>query len=164
MMTTFDYIVLAIIGLSVLMSIMRGFIREFIALLSWVVAFFVAREYSLQLLPMLPQDIPTETLKTLAAFLIVFLATLLLCSLLGIALSQLIKKIGLGWVDRAIGGVFGFVRGVIVVGIMVLLAGFTTIPQDQRWRDAMFSAPLEYLVTAVLPWMPEGIAKHVKFE
>lgn len=163
-MTTFDYIVLAIVGVSVLMSLLRGFVREFIALISWVVAFFVAREYSLQLLPMLPADIPTDTLKTLAAFLILFLATLLLCTLLGIALSQLIKKIGLGMVDRAIGGVFGFVRGVVVVCILVLLAGFTTIPQDQRWRDAMFSAPLEYIVMAVLPWMPEGIAKHVKYD
>lgn len=163
-MTGFDYVVLAIIGISVLLSIMRGFVREVLALISWVAAFMAAKLYAAELMPMLPEAIPNEALKMLAAFLILFLATLLLCSLLAIALSQIFKKAGLGWFDRGFGAVFGALRGILVVGILVLLAGFTALPKDPMWRNAMFAAPLEAMVVALLPWMPTDIAKHVKYD
>lgn len=163
-MTGFDYAVLGIIGISVLLSIMRGFVREILALVSWVVAFILARLYTMELVPLLPEAIPSEALKLLAAFLILFLATLLLCSLLAIALSQIFKKVGLGWVDRGLGALFGVLRGVLMVATLVLLAGFTALPKDPIWRNAMFAAPLEAMVTSVLPWLPEDIAKHVKYD
>lgn len=163
-MTSFDYVVLAIVGLSVLLSVMRGFVREVLALAGWVAAFFVAKIYMLELVPLLPQAIPTESLRMLAAFLILFLATLLVCTLLAIALSQLFKKIGLGWLDRIFGGIFGLIRGMVIVGVLVFLAGFTSAPKDIRWRNAMFSAPLEYVVTSLLPWFPSDIAKHIKYD
>lgn len=163
-MTGFDYAVLGIIGVSVLLSIMRGFVREILALVSWVVAFIVAKLYTMELVPLLPEAIPSEALKLLAAFLILFLATLLLCSLLAIALSQIFKKVGLGWVDRGLGALFGVLRGVLIVATLVLLAGFTALPKDPMWRNAMFAAPLEAMVTSILPWLPEDIAKHVKYD
>ena len=163
-MTGFDYAVLAIVGVSVLLSIMRGFVREVLALISWVVAFIVARLYALELVPLLPEAIPNEELKMLAAFLIVFLTTLLLCSLLAIALSHIFKKVGLGWIDRGLGAVFGILRGVLVVCVLVLLAGFTGLPRDPMWRNAMFAAPLEAAVLAQLSWLPADIAKHVKYD
>ncbi len=163
-MTGFDYAVLAIVGVSVLLSIMRGFVREVLALISWVVAFIVARLYALELVPLLPEAIPNEELKMLAAFLIVFLTTLLLCSLLAIALSHIFKKVGLGWIDRGLGAVFGVLRGILVVCILVLLAGFTGFPRDPMWRNAMFAAPLEAVVLAQLSWLPADIAKHVKYD
>lgn len=163
-MTGFDYVVLGIVGLSVLLSIMRGFVREILALASWVIAFIVARLYATDLIPLLPEAIPNDALKMLAAFLMVFLTTLLLCSLLAIALSQLFKKAGLGFLDRGLGAVFGALRGVLVVCLLVLLAGFTALPKEPLWRNAMFAAPLEALVVMLLPWMPDDIAKHVKYD
>lgn len=163
-MTGFDYVVLGIIGISVLLSIMRGFVREVLALVSWIVAFIVAKLYTVELVPLLPEAIPNEALKMLAAFLILFLTTLLLCSLLAIALSQIFKKVGLGWVDRGLGAIFGVVRGVLIIATLVLLAGFTALPKDPMWRNAMFAAPLEAMVTAILPWLPTDIAKHVKYD
>ncbi|CAG0960505.1 Colicin V production protein [Gammaproteobacteria bacterium] len=162
-MTVFDYAVLAVVGLSILLSMMRGFVREILALAGWVAAFFVAKTYTLQLVPLLPQAIPTETLKLLAAFVILFRATLLVTSLLAIALSEVFKKVGLGWLDRWLGAVFGLARGVIIVGVLVLLAGLTSVPQDARWRNAMFSAPLEAMVLSVMPWIPQGISRHIHF-
>ena len=163
-MTVFDYVVLVIMGLSVLLSILRGFVREALALASWVVAFFVAKLYTLELAPLLPQSIPSQSLRLLAAFLILFLAALLICSLLAIALSAVFKRAGLGWMDRCLGALFGLARGIIIVGVLVLLGGLTTVPKDVRWRNAMFSAPLEAMVINVLPWFPNDIAKHVKYD
>lgn len=118
-MTIFDYVVLAIIGLSVFFSIMRGMVREVLSLAGWVLAFFVAKTYTLELAPLLPEAIPTETLQYLAAFVILFLATLLISALLSIALSQIFKTVGLGWLDSVLGGFFGTLRGVLIVGILV---------------------------------------------
>lgn len=163
-MTVFDYVVLVIMGLSVLLSILRGFVREALALASWLVAFFVAKLYTLELVPLLPQSIPNQSLRLLAAFLILFLAALLICSLLAIALSAVFKRAGLGWMDRCLGALFGLARGIIIVSVLVLLGGLTTVPKDVRWRNAMFSAPLEAMVINVLPWFPNDIAKHVKYD
>lgn len=163
-MTSFDYVVLAIIGLSIFFSVMRGFVREALALVGWIAAFFVAKTYTLELAPLLPKAIPTETLQYLAGFIILFLATLLISSLLAIALSQVFKKVGLSWVDRGLGAIFGTLRGVMIVGVLVFLCGLTDIPKDTAWRSAMFSAPLEAMVFSALPWMPKAIADRVKFE
>jgi membrane protein required for colicin V production len=163
-MTFFDYAVLGIIGLSILLSIMRGFVRETLSLLGWVAAFYVAKLYTLELAPLLPQSIPGESLRLLAAFLILFLLTLLITSLLAIALGEVFKRAGLGWVDRMLGALFGLGRGILIVAVIVLLGGLTTVPHEAFWRDAMFSAPLEALVSNALPWLPEGIAKHISYD
>lgn len=163
-MTSFDYAVLIIVALSVILSVMRGLLREVLAIFGWVAAFYVAKTYTNQLVPMMPTDIPNESLRILAAFLVLFLATLLVASLLAIALSAIFKKIGLGWLNRLLGAGFGMVRGLLIVCILVFLAGLTNMPKDTRWRNAMFSSPLEALVTSMLPWIPVSIANHVKYD
>jgi len=56
-MTSFDYVVLGIIGMSIFFSIMRGLVREVLALVGWVAAFFVAKTYTLELAPLLPKSL-----------------------------------------------------------------------------------------------------------
>jgi membrane protein required for colicin V production len=163
-MTIFDYVVLVIIGLSIIVSMMRGLLAEILSIMGWFVAFFVARTYSGQLAPMMPDELPTESLRVLASFVVLFLATFLVTSLLAIALTSIFKKVGLGWLNRLLGGFFGLARGLLIVCIIVFLAGLTNVPKDERWRNAMFSSPIEALVIQLLPLIPEGIAKHIKYE
>ena len=163
-MTSFDYIVLIVIGISIVVSMMRGAVREVLAIVGWVVALYTARTYAPQLVPLLPPDIPTEPLKVLAAFVILLLSVLLVASLLAIALSSLIKKIGLNWLNRFVGALFGLARGLLIVCVLVFLAGLTSLPKDTRWTNAMFSAPLEVLVKSMMPWLPQAVTKHVKYD
>ena len=163
-MTSFDYSVLLIIGISIIVSMMRGAVREVLAIVGWLAAFYVAKTYASQLIPLLPANIPSEPLKILAAFVILFLAVLLISSLLCIALSGVIKKIGLNWLNRGIGAMFGFARGLLIVCVLVFLAGLTSFPKDGRWTNAMFSSPLEALVKTMLPLVPQIVAKHVKYD
>ena len=114
-MTVFDYAVLGIIGVSILLSVMRGFLREVMALLAWVVAFWVANLFTDQLAPLLPAAIPTPELRFLAAFVLLFLGVLLLMTVLAITVSQFLKVIGVGPWDRLLGALFGFARGMIIV-------------------------------------------------
>lgn len=163
-MTSFDYIALLIIGISIVVSMMRGAVREVLAIVGWVVALYTARTYASQLVPLLPPDIPTEPLKVLAAFVILMLGVLLVASLLAIALSSLIKKIGLNWLNRFVGALFGLARGLLIVCVLVFLAGLTSLPKDARWTNAMFSAPLEVLVKSMMPWLPQAVTKHVAYD
>jgi membrane protein required for colicin V production len=160
----FDYVVLGIIGVSMLLSLMRGFVREFLGLASWVVATLVARVYAVDIAVMLPASIPNQGLRLVAAFAIVFLGILLIASLLAIAISELFKQVGLGWLDRGLGAFFGLARGVLIVGVLVLLGGMTSLPQEPRWRNAMFSAPLEAMVMVTIPWLPQEMTKHIKYD
>ena len=162
-MTSFDYTVLLIIGISIVVSMMRGAVREVLAIAGWLVAFYVAKTFATQLIPLLPAGIPSEPLKILAAFVILFLGVLLISSLLCIALSGVLKKIGLNWLNRGVGAVFGFARGLLIVCVLVFLAGLTSLPNDVRWTNAMFSSPLEALVKTMLPLVPQTVAKHVKY-
>jgi membrane protein required for colicin V production len=162
--TVFDYVVLGIVGVSLLLSLIRGFFREFLGLASWVVAALAAQHYAAVVALQLPSTIPTAGLRMAAGFVIVFLGILLIASLLAIALAELFKQAGLGWLDRGLGALFGLARGLLIVCILVLLGGMTTLPQDARWRNAMFSAPLEAMVVASLPWLPPELSKHIKFD
>lgn len=163
-MTIFDYVVLGIVGVSVLLSLLRGVVREVLGLASWVVAVLVARAYAVDISVMLPTSIPNQGLRMVAAFAMVFLGILLIASLLAIAVSELFKQVGLGWLDRGLGGLFGFARGLLIVGVLVLLGGMTSLPQDVRWRNAMFSAPLEAMVMSIKPWLPQEMTKHLKYD
>lgn len=163
-MNSFDYTVLIIIGVSIVVSMMRGAIRELLSIAGWIAAFYVAKSYSMQLVTLLPLTIPTQQLRVLAAFIILFLGVLLVVNLLSIALSSLINKIGLSWLNRFFGAFLGFAKGLIIVCVVVFLAGLTSIPQDARWTNAMFSSPLEALIKSVLPWLPQTVAQHVKYE
>ena len=163
-MTVFDYAVLIIIGLSILLSVIRGLVREVLALLAWVVAFVMANLFSSDLAALLPDEIPTVELRLLAGFLGVFFVALLLMSLLAMAVSQLVKSAGLGVEDRFLGALFGLARGLLVVLVLVLLAGLTALPKQPVWRDAVLSPPLEALATQVSRWLPTALSQRIKYE
>jgi len=162
-MTAFDYAVLVIIGVSILLSVMRGFLREVMALMAWIVAFWVANLFTDALAPMLPAAIPSPELRVLAAFVLLFLATLLIMTLVAITMGQFLKMIGVGPWDRALGALFGFARGMIIVLVLVLLAGLTMLPKQPIWKNAMLSSPLEALVMQARPWLPADLTKRLNY-
>ncbi|MEO7728552.1 MAG: CvpA family protein [Burkholderiales bacterium] len=162
-MTWIDYAFIAIVGVSVLLSILHGFVRELLSLASWVVAFVVAQMFAGEVAPQLPAALANPSLRLFAAFLGVFLAVLVGMTLIAMVVSRLIKTAGLGFADRALGAVFGLVRGLSIVLIAVLLAGLTTLPRQPAWRHAMLSEPLVILANWVKVWLPDDMAKHINY-
>lgn len=162
-MTWFDYAVTGIVGVSILLSIIHGLVREILSLASWVVAFLVAQTSAVDAAALLPAAISHPSLRLLTAFLAVFVAVLVAMSLLAMALSRLLRTAGLGFADRALGAVFGLVRGLAIVTVAVLLAGLTSLPQQPAWRLAMTSAPLVTLASMVKVWLPYDLAKHINY-
>jgi membrane protein required for colicin V production len=162
-MTVFDYAVLAIVGLSVMLSIIRGLVREVLALLAWVVAFVAASLFGGRLAALLPAGIPSEELRLLAAFVGIFFVVLLLMGLLAVLISRLVKSAGLSVEDRILGGMFGLARGLVIVMVLVLLAGLTALPKKPEWRGATFSPPLEALAMVIQNWMPADVANRINY-
>lgn len=162
-MTVFDYIVLFVLVSSVIISTMRGLVKEILSLLGWIVAFVVANAYGARLAPMLPEMIPGETVRLIVAFIALFLGARMLMGLLTLAVSALISASGLTLADRGLGGLFGLARGVVIVLAGVILCGMTSIPQQAFWQDALLSPMAETGARTVKPFLPAALAQHVKF-
>ncbi|HEU4374954.1 MAG TPA: CvpA family protein, partial [Telluria sp.] len=133
-MTIFDYLVLFVLLASVVISTMRGLVKEILSLVSWVVAFVVANAYGAQLAPLLPSMIPGESVRLMVAFVALFLGVRILMGLLTLAVDALVKASGLSLADRGLGGLFGLARGIVIVLFAVILSGMTSIPQQDFWK------------------------------
>ncbi len=162
-MTIFDYLVLFVLISSIVISTLRGLIKEILSLLSWVVAFVVANAYGAQLAPMLPAMIPGEAMRLMVAFVALFIGVRLLMGLLMLAVDALIKATGLSLADRGLGGLFGLARGVVIVLAGVIVAGMTDLPKQSFWTNAMYSPMAETGARTVKPFLPEALARHVNF-
>jgi membrane protein required for colicin V production len=161
--TIFDYVVLFILVSSVVISTMRGLVKEILSLAGWVAAFIVANAFGAKLAPMLPSVIPGEALRLIVAFIALFLGVRVLMGLLALAIGALIEASGLTLADRGLGGLFGLGRGIVIVLAGVILCGMTSIPQQAFWKDALLSPMAETGARTVKPFLPAAFARHVQF-
>ena len=162
-MTIFDYLVLFILIASIVISTLRGLIKEILSLLSWIIAFVVANAYGAQLAPMLPSMIPGEAMRLMVAFVALFIGVRLLMGLLMMAVDALIKASGLSLADRGLGGLFGLARGIVIVLASVIVAGMTDLPKQDFWTSALLSPMAETGARTVKPFLPEALARHINF-
>ena len=112
---------------------------------------------------MLPSSIADGSLRTLLAFVALFLSALLAMALITMLISALVKTVGLGFADRFFGSLFGFIRGFLVVLLIVLAAGLTALPQEPFWRKALLSKPLETAAMMVMPWLPQDVSRRISY-
>src|SRR5258706_12356563 len=140
-MTWLDYAVIGVFAASLFVGAWRGLVREVLSILGWVIAFLAANLLAGPLGPVMPQAIPSPELRIAAAFVAVFIGSLIVTTLVGLLLSKIVKPVGLGGVDRTLGALFGVARGLLIVLAAALLAGLTSAPQQAFWRDSA-SAPL----------------------
>ncbi len=162
-MTLFDYLVLFILVCSVIISTMRGLIKEILSLVSWIIAFVVANAYGAALAAWLPDMVPGQMLRLIVAFLALFISVRLLMSLLMLAVDALIKASGLSLADRGLGGLFGLARGGVIVLSAVLLCGMTSIPQQAFWKNALLSPMVQTAAVTIMPFLPGSVTQHVRF-
>jgi membrane protein required for colicin V production len=148
---------------SVVISTMRGLVKEILSLVSWVVAFVIANAYGAALAPMLPSMIPGEAVRLMVAFVALFLGTRILMGLLTLAVDAVVKASGLSLADRGLGGLFGLARGIVIVLFAVILCGMTSIPQQDFWKNALLSPMAETGARTVKPFLPAALTQHVHF-
>ncbi len=132
-----DWTILAVIALSGLLGLARGFIREAMALAVWFVAIAVAFLFSDALAVQLKEQIATPSVRQMLAFAVLFVLTMIVGSMVSRLLGQLVKAVGLRGVDRSLGLGFGVIRGVIILlVVLVLLPSIITVEQDPWWIES----------------------------
>lgn len=158
-----DVVIIGIIAVSALVSVIRGFLKEVISLLTWIAAFWVAVSFSAQLAGWVPASIETPSVRLAIAFVALFLLTLVVGAVINYIISTVMDKSGLTGTDRMIGFVFGALRGVVVITVLVLFAGLTPLPQDPWWQESSLLPYFQSLATWTLDLLPADIARHFEF-
>lgn len=159
-----DYFILGLIGLSMLLSLWRGFIKEALSLATWVVAFVVAWSFSGLFAERLTPWIELPSARAVAAFAGLFLIVLILGALVNFLIGQLVSKTGLSGTDRILGTVFGVARGVVIVAVLVLLAGVTPLPRDPWWQASQLMPHFERVALWLADFLPAEVKDNVRFE
>lgn len=137
-MTPVDYIITAAVLLSVLFGAVRGFLRESVALLGWLVGLWLAWRYADVLHPYLGGALDGTELQQWVARAIVLLAVVIASWILGGMLNYLVQRSGLTLgVDRLLGGVFGLVRGAVIVGFAIMLGEAAHLQGEDWWRESL---------------------------
>jgi membrane protein required for colicin V production len=163
MLTAFDYAALAVIGLSALRGAWRGLLAEVFGLIGWVAAFFVASRYVGVLVPYIPANWPGGALtQWLLAFAAVMVGVVLVAGIVSALISRLVAASGLDGVDRSLGMMFGVVRGILLVLVLVVLAGLTDLPKQEFWRNALLRPYAVEGVHELKPLLPEALAQYVR--
>lgn len=162
-MTLFDYVLLFLLTCSIVISMLRGLVKEIFSLLGWIASFLLANAYGENMAQMLPASVPGSTTRLIVGFVAVFLAAMLAAKLLAAAMEAIVKASGLAVADRGLGGLFGLGRGLVIALALVLLCGMTSMPQQAFWKNALFSPMAETAARTVLPYLPGGLARHISF-
>src|SRR5690554_1419082 len=162
-MTIFDYVLLALIGLSALVGLWRGLVSEVFALVAWVAAFGLAWMNASMAAEWLVDYIAEPAWRQIAGFGLIFLSVVLLAAVVRFLLRELLKAAGLGPADRMFGALFGVARGVAVAFVMVMAGGILGMGMEPWWEKSLLAPPLETAVIASKPWLPEVVAEKIRF-
>ena len=162
-MTWLDYALIGVFVASLVVGGWRGLVREVLSILGWMIAFLAANLLAGPLGPEMPQAIPTPELRLAAAYVAVFIVSLIATTLVGLLLSKIVKAVGLGGVDRMLGALFGAARGVLIVLAAALLAGLTSAPRQAYWRDSVSGPLLVQAAQTLKPLLPQTFAERLRY-
>lgn len=157
-----DWILVATLLVSILIGVLRGFTREILGLATWLAALAGALILAPHVVPLLEDRISVPSLRIPAAYGLVFLALMVVGSVVTYVIAGLVRKSVLSGVDRMAGGGFGALRGVLIAVMMVWLVGMTPARQDPWWKESMLVGPLAGLSGLLDKVMPEGWSPRAK--
>lgn len=159
-----DYAIIGLISISLIIGLFRGLIREAFALVTWAVAFWVGLTFSTPFSALLEDAITDPSARIAAAFIALFLITIILGAIINKLLSVLIDKTGLTGTDRMAGLVFGVVRGVLLIVILVMLAGLTPLPESSWWKESQLLPHFQSLAVWLKLHMPDDMASYLNYQ
>jgi len=160
-----DYVIITIILVSMLIALWRGFVKEALSLAGWIVAVVIGLAYMQPLSNILQEKLSSlpPSINSLLAFSILLILTLIVSGLINNLVSKLVEKTGLTGTDRSIGMLFGIARGIVLVGILVLLAGFTAVPQDPWWKQSLLISHFQQIADILAGFLPDDIAGRLRY-
>ena len=159
-----DYAVLSVIALSMMTGLIRGFVRELIALVVWGLALWLALTYSHQLSPYLPAAVHDPKLRQGLAFAAIVLLTVLAGAVVNALLSLVLRRSGLSLVDRSLGMGFGLLRGVFLVSLVLLGLSLVSFPLESLSQGSWICPKFNGLVTWMQGYAPKLLDQVKHFD
>ena len=158
MFTTLDWIFIGLLGLSIVLGIWRGLIWEVMSLGGWFVAGAAAIYLADYLTPYLAMTGLSDTLRYALAIVLIYITTLILWSMLTSAIKNAVGAIGMGPIDRLLGGVFGLSRGALILTIAVTLISYTPVPSAEFWQTSSGVKLCQSAAQSLKPYLPASAA------
>ncbi len=157
-----DLIIIGLILVSILIGIVRGFIKELISLVTWIVAIVLAAMFTNQLSEYMTFT-KTPFIRLLCAFLLIFIGVVFLGAIFNYVVGTFVRKTPFSTADRILGALFGVLRGIVFLTILVLLGGLTPLPQAPWWQTSYFIPRVQVLSLWLKEQLPEEYAKAFNF-
>jgi len=155
-----DWVIIVVLSLSILLSLWRGFAREALSLAGWVAAFVIANLFVDEMASLLAGWIVNIAGRYVASYAILFVGTLIVAGVVVKLTAQVVKVAGLTVLDRVLGTVFGFTRGVILILVAVFVLRQLVPPGDLQWLHQSQLMPhldmLAYWVQALFAQINAG--------
>ena len=145
-----DYVIFSVIGVSTLLSLFRGLLKEIISLVIWIVAAVVAVKFSDGLSHSLEPYIHSATFRYMAAFSALFLGVLVIGVFVTMLIGTLIDKTGMGGFDRLLGVFFGIARGILLVAITLM---FLNLNPDMSSQSSIKESQLIPRFQGLVSWL-----------
>lgn len=161
-MEIFDILAALVVFMCVIISMMRGVIAEVASLVTWIVAFVAARMFGQDFAEAFLSSVQPHVLSVAVGFILVFAAAWLVMYLLRSLLTAIVGTLGLGGVNRLLGGVFGALKGVLIVTFVVVVCSFTDLPNTDGWKNSISAPYFESLASAALPALSEYMTENLK--
>lgn len=160
-MAALDWAVIAILALSVLLGLWRGLVYEVLSVLNWIAAFLLARWLAPVAVQYMPVHPASERVQYVVGFLGVFLAALILGGLLSWVVKKLVAAAGLAPVDRMLGGVFGLVRGTMVVLVFAVVVHLMGLKDGAWWNDSVTAGVATAALRGLKPAVPDRFGPYL---
>lgn len=157
-MAVLDWVVVAILAASMLLGLWRGLVYEVLSVLNWLAAFVLAQWLAPRAAAMMPFSQASPSLQYAAGFVVVFIAALFAGGLVAWLIKKLVEAVGLRPIDRALGGVFGLVRGLLAVLALAVVVHLTGLKNGVWWTQSLTSGVATAALRGLKPVVPERFA------
>lgn len=162
-MTWIDFAIIGVIFISCFISLIRGFVREALSLTGWIVSFLIAWQLHGSFSTFLHSSISNLNLRLIVAFFILFTLSMVMFTVINFFAGKIVQRTGLSGADRAIGVLFGFLRGVVLVSALVALAGLTQIPKTTIWQHSYLVIKFQAIAIWLTGFLPSDVARNFVF-
>lgn len=156
-----DWVLLAVLLLSVLLGAWRGLVYEVLSVAGWVAAFVLAQACADEVAAMLPIEGLSPPLRLAAGFVLVFIAVAFAGGLLAWMVKKLVASVGLRPVDRILGSAFGLARGVVMLLALAVVVSMSPMRDAPWWQGSLVADMLVATLHAVKPLLPEPVARYI---
>ena len=162
----FDWIIAAVLLVSVLVGVMRGFLKEALSLISWIMAVWLATTFSVEAGELVNQfiHIPNPKFRMTAGFALIFIGTLFAFAVISYLLIKIFLRGPIKGVDRVLGIGFGALRGAAIVVAVLIVARAAGFEDSEWWQNSAHIAKFEPFMEYAESLMPEDWRTELESE